>query len=238
MPNGSNGADLIPPGAGRVAARALALAAVSGRGVLELEDDKDSAETQRLRICDWLTQVGVADELEEDEDLLIRTPIGDLDEPSMIDATWRSEGALVLAWSLQRTALRAPDEECDSGQIADDLGFFRPRSATVLAKASLREGAEIAHWAGTYLTIHWRLMQFTIDPGPIDFPGLIARQNWGLTLANIPLVEGDLAIQGQRIDRVPEDWRHHVLSIAQERHRAFNWLMGLDPIYSDVPTDT
>jgi hypothetical protein len=237
MDNGSS--DPIPPGAERVAARALALAAVAGRGVLELEDDKELAETRRLRLCDWLTLGGIVDELEESEDLLIRTPVGDLDERRMIDANWRCEGALVLAWSLRRAELIAPDEDCDSGEVADQLGFFRPRFDTALARPTLRERAEIAHWTDTYLTIHWRLRQFTIDPQPIDFADWVAHKNWGpLTLADVALVEGDLCIQGQRLDCVPEDWRHHMLSIAQERHQAFNWLMGVAPIYSEVPTDT
>jgi hypothetical protein len=58
-----------------------------------------------------------------------------------------------------------------------------------------------------------------------------------LTLTDVAFVDGDLGIQGERIDRVPDDWRHHVLSIAQERHRASNRLFGRGPIYSRVRTD-
>jgi len=59
-----------------------------------------------------------------------------------------------------------------------------------------------------------------------------------LTLADVPLVDGDLEIRGERIDRASEKTRHEMLSIAQERHQAFNWLLGIEPIYLLVPTDT
>ena len=239
MGNGSSEADRILPDAACVAAGAMALAAISCRGMMELDDDKESAESRRLRLCDWLAHLDIADMFEEDEDLLIRTPVGHLDEHRTIDAVWRCEGLLVLAWSLGRTGLIAHDEDCDFREAVDSLGFMRSRSETVLRQPTLRDRTEIAHWTDTTLTIHWRLRQFTVDPVAIDFADWVARHNWGpLTLADVPLIEGDLAIGGKRIDRVPEDWRHHVLSIAQECHQAFNWLMGFDPVYSKVPTHT
>jgi hypothetical protein len=62
---------------------------------------------------------------------------------------------------------------------------------------------------------------------------------WGpLTLSDVSLIDGDLAIRGERIDRIPEDWYHRALSIARERHKAFNWLLGFDPVYSWVEAPT
>src|SRR5262245_37568749 len=53
------------PDAARVAARALALAAVTSRGMIECDDDKRRAEDRRRQVCRWLERLGVADELED-----------------------------------------------------------------------------------------------------------------------------------------------------------------------------
>src|SRR5262249_2095548 len=76
-------------------------------------------------------------------------------------------------------------------------------------------------------------------PDVIDFKRYVSRATWGqLSLADVALVEGDLAIRGERIDRVPEDWRELMRSMARERHKAFNWLLGFAPTYSEVETTT
>jgi len=230
---------LIPPSAPRVAARALALATVTCRAQLERDDDAEEAEIRHHHLCRWLDRLGIAEELEKDENALIRAPIGRLNQQSLIDATWRSEGLLVLGWSLGRAEMVRHDEQCDPAYLASEVGWLRERSDTVLTRPLLRERTLIEHWANTYCTIHWRLRQYGIDRGPIDFPGLVARANWGpLTLADVDLIEGDLSIRGERIDRVPTQWQHAAQSIVQERHQAFNWLLGIEPIYSLVPTDT
>src|SRR5437899_1154786 len=93
--------DLIPPSADRVAARALVLAAVSRRGLIENEKDADElqAELVRKRIVNWLEKIEVSNELESIETALLATPVGELDRRATIDATWRSEGLAVLAWA-------------------------------------------------------------------------------------------------------------------------------------------
>ena len=131
------------------------------------------------------------------------------------------------------------DSQCDSSAVAAKLGFLAERPGTVLAAPTLRERAEIEHWANTYLTVHWRLRQYRLNPGPIDFAAYAAACKWGpLTIAELSLIGGDLAIRGERIDRVDDDTRDRTYGAAQERHQAFNWLLGQTPIYSEVSTDT
>jgi hypothetical protein len=236
---GDGPADETRPSPARVAVRAIALAAVVCRGFLEVEQDRREAETRRLHLSDWLDRIGALDELEESELSLVETPHGLLDGQSIFDATWRSEGMLVLAWSLGRAALLSYDEPCGSSAVAGQLGFLAERSMTVLSAPLLRERAEIEHWANTYLTLHWRLRQYQVDPEPIDFAAYAAQCKWGpLTVAELNLTEGDLAVCGKRIDRADDKSRDRTLGVVQERHQAFNWLLGSAPLYSEVPTDT
>src|SRR5262249_12519119 len=156
---------------------------------------------------------------------------------TMVNALWRAEGMLVLAWALGRSELGRYDESCDGGEIASRLGFLSERSQTVLANPTLRAAAEMRRWRDTYLTIHWRLRRYSIDHAPPDFPSVVSSFNWGpLSLADLDLTDGDLAICGRRIDRASEDDRERTRSIAMERQKAFNWLLGSDPVYSAVST--
>src|SRR5262249_10924690 len=100
MDHGSSEDGRIAPSVARVAARAIALVAVTCRGFIEVTEDRDEAETRRLHLCNWIERLGVANELEEHEASLIETPHGLLDQQSALDTTWRSEGLVVLAWSL------------------------------------------------------------------------------------------------------------------------------------------
>jgi hypothetical protein len=227
------------PDATRVAARALVLAAVSGRGMLESDGDKGKAEERRRNMCDWLDHLDVAGEIESSEEATIRAVIGRLDQQSVLDAAWRCEGMHVLAWSLGRAELPRYDQQGGGYDVAAELGFLKERSRTVLASPSLKALPDIFHWTKTYLTIHWRLRQFSISREPIAFAQYVAQCTWGpLTLSEVNLIEGDLAIGDKRIDRISEDQYELMNSVARERHKAFNWLLGFEPVYSEVGTST
>src|SRR5947209_5531592 len=99
--------DLSAPNSERVAARAVVLAAVSCRGLIENEKDVDErgAENVRSRIVSWLEKIGASNELEPAEAGLLSKPVGSLDRSATVDASWRSEGLVVLAWALHYTTL-------------------------------------------------------------------------------------------------------------------------------------
>ena len=67
-----------------------------------------------------------------------------------------------------------------------------------------------------------------------------ARTCWfgPLDLGGVPLVEGDLAIKGERIDRAPPGAFSSAHSAAQERHQAANWLWEGPERYSDASVAT
>lgn len=229
------------PDAGRVAARAIVLAGVACRGLIENEklSDEIGAEDLRQRIVTWIENLGVNTEMEANEAILLATPVGRLDRRPTIDATWRSEGLAVLAWALHRTALPPVHSICEPVPIANALGFLRNREMTPLFAPHVRQLQELEYWADTYLTLHWRLRQFSIEPGKMDFASYASNCNWArMRLDELELIEGDLAIKGVRIDAVDQDAFHDALSITRERRVALDWLLGFESLYSEVTTDT
>ena len=228
-----------PPTPDRVAARAIVMSAVSCRGVIESDAGNPGAEQLRTRVVKWLNNIGVSNEVEPTEAALLSTPLGELDQKTKVDATWKSEGLVVLAWALGSFPLPVFSRQCEPSDTANALGFLGKREETVLSQPQLRDSGEIAIWEETYLTLHWRLRQFSNQREPIDFAACVASCNWGpLRLDQLELREGDLAVEGVRIDRLDYAAFRGTLSIVQERHQAFNWLIGWDSVYSQVTTDT
>lgn len=228
-----------PPTPDRVAARAIVLSAISCRALIENDANKPGAEKLRKDVAQWLADIGIAGEMEASEASLLSVPLGKLDRHSTIEASWSAEGMVVLAWVLGRASLPVFYAKCEPSEVANAMGFLAEREKTVLTRPRLRDLAEVSVAEETYLTLHWRLRQFSIDSKPMDFAAYVASCGWGpLRLDQVELCEGDLAIDGVRIDRLPYAVFRQSLSIVQERHRAFNWLIGWESLYSRVTTDS
>ncbi len=145
-----------------------------------------------------------------------------------------AEGALVLLWALGAGAMPPFDHPAQPAALWRDLG-----AAPLLAAPALRDPAEVEALRRRLLAIHWRLVEQRVHPGRVDFRGF-ARTAWfgGFELADLPLVDDDLAIGDTAISQVPPPALRIASSIAIERHRAANWLIGAHPIYSKVATPT
>jgi hypothetical protein len=229
-----------PPSPQRVARRALALAAVAGRALLELPDSGGD-ESFRPRLIQWVDTVGVRDELEPDEEKLLQQPLGVPSQQEAVNATWRLEGLAVLAWALGRFELPRHDQQVDAGQLMPAICLLDAAGAKgLLADARLRTIEELKAMSDRLLAIHWRLRQFRADGGePIaDWPSEAKNAWFPLNLAGIPLIDGDLALGDAAIADASEDLFQLASSIAQERHQAINWLAGDSAVYSETDTPT
>src|ERR1044071_7544516 len=121
---------LISPDSERVSARALVLAAVACRGLIEKDAAKPGAEELRKRVVGWLKDIGVYREMEPAEISLLDTPLGELERKATLNATWRSEGMVVLAWAVGRTELPPVSVECEPSDVANGMGFLDERQQT------------------------------------------------------------------------------------------------------------
>jgi hypothetical protein len=228
-----------PPSAARVARRALVLAAVSCRSAIEGDAGDPDAEPFRTAVLHWLEEVGAAVEAEPGELAMLRAPVGSLTNRQAIDGSWRGEGLGVLAWALGRYALPSYQEQVDSRDVADCLGFLEPQGAAVIRDAALRDAGELETLADRLFALHWRLRQFSIEPEHMDFAAFARTAYFGpLDVEELAFVRGDLAIDGRPLMDVPEARWRECMSIARERQQAANWLCGQEVRYSDVTCDT
>lgn len=109
----------------------------------------------------------------------------------------------------------------------------------LLAEPELRTIEEIRVLRNRLLAVHWRLRNFRVSPKEMDFAEF-ARTCWfgPLDLTGLTLVDGDLAIQGKRIDRADPGLVGSAESIATERHQAVNWLWEGPEMYSEASVAT
>jgi hypothetical protein len=229
-----------PPTPDRVARRALALAAVTARALLEQDDPSESwvADFYRDTLI-WVEAVGIGNELEPDEWKVIQRPPGTLDEQAQINATWRLEGLAILAWALNRFALPEYDNLVAPQALIRSLGFPGIETArALLAHPELRPQAELEVMQKLILGLHWRLRDFSIRPQAMDFRDF-ARNCWfgPFDLTTFRLIDNDLALGENAIRNAPKDVFQSALSAAMERHKAINWLLG-GGVYSQTDTST
>src|SRR5262249_16618327 len=153
----------FPPSAQRVAARALALAAVIYRA--EMESDRfGDAETWRKKLLRWVDALELGLELEPGERDLLHTPVGVADEQAIVNAYWRAPGVGFLAWALPRFELPAYDQNVDLPKAVASLGFSEERLSAMdtsqakelLQMAGLRAASDINRFASHITIVSWR----------------------------------------------------------------------------------
>lgn len=221
--------------------RALALVAVTGRALIEQDDPKDqTARETHAELKEWVAALGIDAEFEPDERAVLNKPLGTLTDREQIDSTWRLEGLVVLAWALKRLDLPAHDELVTPGALLKSLCVLNVDGAReLLAKPDLRPPAEIGALRNRLFALHWRLRNFSINSKAMDFAEFAQTCWFGpLDVTGLSLIDSDLALKGERIDRAAPDAIGTANSAAVERHKAANWLWEGPETYSDASDAT
>jgi predicted NUDIX family NTP pyrophosphohydrolase len=147
---------------------------------------------------------------------------------------------VVLAWALGRFDIPPHDRLVEVDPLGNSLGLLDSEAGkAILANSKLRSREEIGQLRKRLFALHWRLRNFRIRPNAIDFPEF-ARTCWfgPLDLSGVPLVGGDLALEGRRIDEASASLVATANSIGQERHQAVNWLWEGPARYADASVAT
>ena len=240
----SNAGDEVehaPPDAQRVARRTLCLAAIAGRGLLEVEEmPPEQAESNRKRLLTWVGELALEDELEAQELQCLQQPIGSFSQQAAVDASWRLEGLGVLAWALGKFEVPAYDQLVDAGTLLPAVGFLDPNHApALLASPALRSAEELRKLKNQCFALHWRLRDFQLKPQAMDFRAF-ARESWfgPLNVSSVRFCENDLALGDRPISKASAEEFQKALSTANERHRAINWLVVGGASYAETDTST
>lgn len=229
--------DPPPPSPEKVARRAIILAVITCRGIIDTQPEAESLAKNSFQ---WLRALDLENEMTDWEAGILSTPFGTLSDRDRINASWLSEALVVLAWALGKIEMLAFEEQCDPSAIANTLGFLQTTSESILASPQLRPSEELHDYNEFIYNVHWRLRDFSLGNRPYDFTSL-ARKAWGEPLIKygLKLAESDLSVGGAPLSRAAAPQVRSLTSITQERHRASNWLIGYaSEDFYEVSTDT
>ncbi|HEY4646039.1 MAG TPA: DUF4272 domain-containing protein [Steroidobacteraceae bacterium] len=187
-----------PPANERVARRAIVFAALAMRS--ELEGEGASTENVQCQkdMVTWLAETGANAEVEPLEQQFLEADIGTLTPKQTVDRSWEAEAMVVLAWALGLADLPPFDRVCQPATVAQALGFWQPNWEALLATVVRRSEDEVAALANHLFTVHWRLREFYLHRQPIDFVEVAERTQFGLDPTDLPLIQGDLAVDGRK----------------------------------------
>lgn len=230
-----------PPAVDRVVKRALVLAAVTNRGLVENEPEHfDQPDEIRERMLQWIEETGVGDEVEPEEWKALQRPVGSLDSQSATNAVWRLEGLGVLLWALGRYELPPYDQLVSPGDLFEAAHLGDAEAAReLIATAQLRSPEEQGTFQTHALMVHWRLRDFSLRPTAMDFVAF-SKKSWigQFDLSGFRIINNDMALGGKAIAQADAEIFRSCQSSAMERHQAINWLLGSSKVYSETDTST
>jgi len=185
---------------------------------------------------------------EEEREFLNAGPL-EISRQAMVDVSWLIESIVCLLWALGYVAELPPYDEQTDPEMANRLP--KESAETLFTKASLRPAHQIRKQRDIAELWHWRSrtrrLQESGQMPPLPGKGYTIEEIISLASSkaaeagDLPApIEKDFPAFGRAYrDISPEEFAT-ATSIAQERHRAFNWLCGLAPgnRWTDTPTDT
>jgi hypothetical protein len=192
---------------------------------------------------------GLWEHLEDDERAFLEADVFETTMRQRVDASWLIESIECLLWAAEhRERIQPYDQQANpkpgrlgAGQTMREL----------IAKASLRPASEIDRERDRAELWHWRCRtQMLLAEKSI--PDVLPN---GMTIAEVirlsarkaaeegffaEPIESDFPAFGKPFRAITEEEFSQTMSIAKERHKAFNWLCGYAPgnRWSETPTDT
>jgi hypothetical protein len=202
-----------------------------------------------MRDVDHLKAAGLWRDIEEDERRFLQAGIDQISPQQRIDASWLAESIVCLLWALQIVPELPPyDQEAShesvkmlpAASIKDLIKQAHLRPQEEIKKQ--RDIAELWHWRARTRKLqeegrlHGQLVGGQTIEQIIEFSASKASENGDLPRP----IGSDFPAMGKPYRDLSFEEFAMVTSIAQERHKAFNWLCGLSPSgrWADTPTDT
>ena len=190
-----------PPTPERVGRRMYVMLALSVRGLLDMNLQQGHTPAYNLaQLHEWFEALNVAGELEPWEKELLYTPERKLSRQDCLNSVWSLEALVVLAWALGLASLPAYDQLVETDELLRKLSFLDvPGCKQKLANASLRPAQDLDRYHKQIFAYDWRMVDYRVNPKSIDYADFnVGLEPFDLSWAK--LIDGDLALQGKRID--------------------------------------
>lgn len=223
-----------------VAERALILANVTRRGLLDLvEDDLEQAESDRFELFAW-SMMHFAGALELEEEALLREPAGGLAEDEIAACLDAGESLAMLVWCLSPTQapLPEPDEPAPISDLLHALPGPWDDPAPYLSGPSLRSEEQIAVARERAEVWLWRSsIENASQQGRATAQAIAEVACEAATSGLIDRADDDLAIAGVPFAQLGEDRQATIVAVSTARLHALNWVCGFGGSWEETPLD-
>lgn len=192
-----------------------------------------------------MKDAGLWAEMDEQERLFMESGAVETTQRQMIDAGWLAESIVCLLWALgQLEEIPGYDEEASLELIKGQLGErFKPASLLPVEEINKqRDWAELWNWrCRTHKLLESGKIPAVLESGMTmdEVIRLCATKAAEEHAFEVP-IGNDFPAFGKPFREISAEEFSRIASIAQERHRAFNWLCGYAPgnRWNETPTDT
>ncbi len=214
--------------------RAVALASVAKRGMMEVDDESDvfSQETDRFELSTW-ARTELSNWITDSELAVLNAPIGDLSEDQMLLAEEAMYAAGAVAWALRAVndeQLPLPDKDDFNSSVIVWAPGPWDRVRLLQKRVRLRSDEELAVERERMELWHWRSNNEVSAEELAEVVAEVAEA--GL----ITVSDGDFATDdGTPFAALPEDVRDDIAWISEQRLRALNWVCGFGDSWETAP---
>lgn len=215
--------------------RAVTLASVARRGMLEVDTDRDAfdVETDRFDLSTW-ARTELQNWITDGELRLLNASVGELSDDDLAICDDALVGATAVAWAIravgaERLPLPHRDDVNERALAWAPQPWEKVRS--VQSRARLRSDEDLAAERERWELWYWRATEGDDDADALA--EVVAElRDTGL----IPIVDDDFADDsGAPFAHMSAEERDDVLWLAELRLRALNWACGLGETWESAP---
>ena len=215
--------------------RAVILATLARRGMLDIERERDifDLETDRFDLSTW-TRTELQNWLEDREVAILGKPVGELSEDEM---SWCDDaliGASTIAWAIR--AVESDELPLPQDGTAEELTLaWAPtpwmKVRQLQSRARIRSDEELARERERWELWFWRAVDASEAPDALTDVVAEVRES-GL----IPIMEQDFATDaGIPYSSLSDDEQAEIAWLAELRLRTLNWVCGFGSSWEAAP---
>lgn len=227
--------DIRPWPVAELVGRAVVLATVARRGLIDLDEERDLFEVEadqfdlsawaRTELQGWVNARDVA---------LLTKPAGEMNERDLAECEESLVGASTIAWALraiEAAELPVPQDGVAENETLDWAPEPWEKVRPIQQRVRLRSDEDLARERERWELWYWRAVDAGEDENALaDVVAEISDE--GL----IPIVDGDFATgNGQPFGRLAQNEKDDIAWLAEVRLRAMNWVCGFGTDWDAAP---
>ncbi|HVL24370.1 MAG TPA: hypothetical protein VM450_09795 [Thermomicrobiales bacterium] len=233
--NDENSVDIRPWPAIELIGRAVVLATIARRGMLEVETERDvfDLETDRFDLLTW-ARTELQNWISDEELRLLNAPVGELNEDDLADCDDALIGASTIAWTIRvvpSEQLPLPQDGIAEEQVLEWAPEPWANVRQLVNRARIRGDVELAAERERWELWYWRATD--ADDASHGLQEVVAEVRESGVM---PVADNDLATDGGiAFGTLSPDEQDDIAWLSELRLRSLNWACGFGESWETAP---